>query len=241
MLHAPPRLRRAAALLVAIASLAALPTRAFGQGLPGDPGCEQGPNVLPPTNPLCFYFTERNAGPTFITPIGIIRIINVQHGPFFIVSRDTSGGDEIETFRSTINATLQVEGQADRDITLTDVAVQTRVFGRALNPFGTYETEMLDLRASFEGIQLRESPTLRSSGRTTVTERPGGVGIESFFDIFTELSLNGQPFIPAAGGPNNPERVTLRITPEPSTVVLAAGGLLALAAAGRLRRRTTTL
>ena len=41
------------------------------------------------------------------------------------------------------------------------------------------------------GMMLRESPSLPSRGQTTLRSVPGGYQIHSFFDIFTELSLDG--------------------------------------------------
>ena len=49
--------------------------------------------------------------------------------------------------------------------------------------------------------KLRESPTLPSSGHATITEGPPGqFHIESFFDVFFELSTDsGQSWFPASG------------------------------------------
>ena len=49
--------------------------------------------------------------------------------------------------------------------------------------------------------KLRESPTLPSSGHATITEGPPGqYHIESFFDVFFELSTDsGQSWFPASG------------------------------------------
>jgi hypothetical protein len=42
------------------------------------------------------------------------------------------------------------------------------------------------------GMMIRESPTLASTGQTTITDLGGGqFRIDSFFDVFTELSLDG--------------------------------------------------
>lgn len=241
MPHVPPRLRHRAALLATVVSLAALPARAPGQGVPGDPGCRQPENLLPPRNPLCFYFTERGFGPTFITPLGVVRIVNVRHGIFRNIVVLPIGPDEQETFQSTINATLQVEGRADQDVTFDSVAVQTRVFGRGANPLGTFQTEMLQLDAGFGAFRLRESPTLRSLGQTTVSSVGGNFRVDSFFDILTELSVDeGRTWIPSQGGMANPERVSLSMIPEPSAAALTVVGLATLAGAVRLRRRATT-
>ena len=51
------------------------------------------------------------------------------------------------------------------------------------------------------GTRLRESPTLPSSGHATITESPPGqYHIDSFFDVFFELSTDsGQSWFPASG------------------------------------------
>ena len=41
------------------------------------------------------------------------------------------------------------------------------------------------------GVMVRESPSKASLGSTTVRAMPGGYAIGSFFDIFTEVSLDG--------------------------------------------------
>ena len=61
-----------------------------------------------------------------------------------------------------------------------------------------FDTEMLQLDLSSGGILLRESPTLQSTGQTTVRPVAGGYMISSFFDVFTELSVdNGNSWQPA--------------------------------------------
>lgn len=98
-----------------------------------------------------------------------------------------------------------------------------------------YDTEMLSL--SLEGVypsigafKIRESPTLPSLGKYSVETLPSGqYHIDSFFDVFTELSLDGgESWIPSQG----PSHLT--IVPEPSAIVLLALGAL-LAALGRRR------
>ena len=79
---------------------------------------------------------------------------------------------------------------------------------------------------------LRESPTQQSTGQTNVDDIGGGVfRISSFFDVFTELSIDGgDTWLPATG------TVTLGSTPEPSTfVLLGLGGAMLV-----LRRRRHT-
>ena len=71
---------------------------------------------------------------------------------------------------------------------------------------------------------IRESPTLQSTGQTKVTDNGNGTfHVDSFFDVFTELSTDGgQTWIPSQG----PSHVNL--VPEPSSIVLGALGLLGL-------------
>ena len=60
-----------------------------------------------------------------------------------------------------------------------------------------YDTEMLSMNYSWglgigAGYMLRESPTLASIGTTAVTDVGNGfLYIESFFDLYTELSIDG--------------------------------------------------
>ena len=64
-----------------------------------------------------------------------------------------------------------------------------------------FPTEMLqlDLHGLPSGALIRESPTLASTGRTTQRDLGGGhYWIDSFFDVFTELSPDGgQSWVPA--------------------------------------------
>jgi hypothetical protein len=73
--------------------------------------------------------------------------------------------------------------------------------------FTFYDTEMLQLDISGgslpPGMLLRESPTLASTGKTAISPTVGGgYIIDSFFDVFTELSMNGgQTWQSSTGAP----------------------------------------
>src|SRR6185295_11916126 len=74
-----------------------------------------------------------------------------------------------------------------------------------------FETEMLSLNLTSGGMMIRESPTLASTGKTTVRTVPGGYLESSFFDVFTELSLDGgHNWVPA----QEAARVELRNDPR---------------------------
>src|SRR5262249_24791170 len=59
--------------------------------------------------------------------------------------------------------------------------------------FTFYDTEMLQLDFTLpNGMMVRESPTRASTGKTAIAPDPGGgFMIDSFFDVFTELSTDG--------------------------------------------------
>ena len=73
--------------------------------------------------------------------------------------------------------------------------------------FTFYDTEMLQLDIAGgnlpAGMMIRESPTLVSTGKTAISPAPGGgFIIDSFFDVFTELSTDGgSTWEPAIGPP----------------------------------------
>jgi hypothetical protein len=101
---------------------------------------------------------------------------------------------------------------------------------------GTYDTEMLSMSLTGGGVMIRESPTKASTGKTSITDIGGGMyHIDSFFDVFTELSLDGgATWIPKAGPRGT--RVTLGGVPEPSSILLLSLGLLGIGG-GLTRRR----
>lgn len=87
------------------------------------------------------------------------------------------------------------------------------------------------------GISLRQSPTLTSVGENTYTPVQNGYWCDSFFDIFTELSIDGgNTWLPTTGistdfgqswaTGNLPTHLVG--VPEPATLsLLALGGLVA--------------
>jgi hypothetical protein len=74
--------------------------------------------------------------------------------------------------------------------------VQTLVRDKAGNTTGTFQTEIVSMSLSGDvggiPIIIGESPTVASEGETTITDLGGGLyHIDSFFDVFTELSVDG--------------------------------------------------
>lgn len=111
-------------------------------------------------------------------------------------------------------------------------------------PDGTFDTEMLSMDLTggspFGPALIRESPTRPSTGISSLTG--GGFAIDSFFDIFTELSLDGgQTWLPSMSDDMQrveSDRFTLREAevpgiPEPATLMLVGTGIAAM-----VRRRS---
>ncbi len=115
--------------------------------------------------------------------------------------------------------------------------------GGGFAPEGTWPIEMLSMNLvgnapGMGSILIRESPTLASVGQHTLHPMPGTPNmpdgmlfIDSFFDVFTELSLDGgQTWTPA----DAPLRMTITSLPELGSITLA---VLSLAGCGLMTRR----
>lgn len=165
--------------------------------------------------------------------------------------------DEIETFGSTLEAMMDVTVNGNsisggsQPITASGPfgSVMTIVRDRLLSVdgTGTFDTEMLQLdlqgTSPLGPFMIRESPTRQSLGRTTITDIGGGLyHIDSFFDVFTELSIDGgvtwmegtdEMGAPSAGHVELFEHGT--VIPEPTSMSLLAAGLVGMM--GFIRRR----
>jgi hypothetical protein len=167
----------------------------------------------------------------FATGGGPACIAQGNHGGFTNVLSSFPGGiNQMETFDSVFTGDLTLNAVPLGSLILTG-PVQVLIQNRSNdNQTGTFQTEMLAMNLVGGGMMVRESPTLPSLGQTSITP---GFTVDSFFDVFTELSLDGgSTWIPQTTGPT---RVTLMPdVPEPSTAgLLAIGGLAVLV----LRRR----
>jgi PEP-CTERM motif len=150
----------------------------------------------------------------------------------------SSPGNEIDTFASILSGAVSVNGSAFSQFTLSDPSTRVEEFGRtSSNQLGTFNTQMLnlDLTATVGGttVEARLDPTNPTTGQTTITNVGGGeFQIHSFFDVFTEISLDHGPFVPQNSGPTV---LTLQNTPEPASLTLL-GTSIAAFGAFRLRR-----
>ncbi len=94
---------------------------------------------------------------------------------------------------------------------------------------GCWQTEMvaLSLVGQIPGgptIEIRESPSLPSPGEIVVSDLPDGTfQVDSFFDVFTEISVDGGPF---ASATSSTRIVMGAAVPEPASLaLLTLGGL----------------
>jgi hypothetical protein len=111
-----------------------------------------------------------------------------------------------------------------------DITYRIAFAGTEADGTNDYNTEMLALNLSGSAASsggpipflIRESPTLQSLGVHTVNFEPDSTYfITSFFDVFTELSLDGgQTFYPA----KDPVHLEIAPAPEPASIALAAIG-----------------
>ena len=189
------------------------------------------------------YVTPQEVHTIYTNPGGGILetvLLDSSHHSFLNpVITPLAGGDELEEFDSTLSGTVRATLPFGGS-TLTanfpyqlQGPVQVVTSGKTGNITGTFQTEMIamDLIGNVQGfeIRIRESPTIASLGQVTITDIGGGeFQIESFFDVHTEVSVDGDPWVPAESSS------IVNLVPEPSAVVLSLLGLLALF--GRRRR-----
>lgn len=128
----------------------------------------------------------------------------------------TPGASATYTLNLTVEADVSLNGAPPSHYEAPAVLTVRYAFKSQNGAVRTFDTEMLQLDISGgqlpPGVMIRESPTLASTGQTTIQpESGGGFRFDSFFDEFWELSPDGGTnWIPSSNGP---ERMTL-IRPE---------------------------
>ncbi len=164
---------------------------------------------------------------------GQVQGRDVHLSGFENIVRQDVGADELLTCDASLTAI--VTSFPGEPTVLFQGPMEILVFGKVGKTVGTFQAEVLSLDAeafAVPGTLLRESPTLASTGMVTVTDLGGGTwNIDSFFDVFTDLSPDGgATWLPDLAAGTTGHRLTL--LPEPATLSLLVLGGLAL-----LRRR----
>ncbi len=146
--------------------------------------------------------------------------------------QSSAGLDEVNTVDAVLTGTLLPGGET---FELTG-PIELIVKDKGSNTTGSWDTEMVSMSLTgslpISGglpVELREDPAQASTGHVNVTDIGGGLFlIDSFFDVFTELSIDGGGWIPATASDR------FNLIPEPATMTLLAIGGITLI---RKRRR----
>ncbi len=158
----------------------------------------------------------------------VAQATEIRMSNFRNIIRSIEGSDERLDFDVTLTATVNPGIPVSFDGPLTVL-----VFGKAGLTTDTFTAEIISANCTgsigpVTGI-IRENPAYASLGQIVITDLGGGnFNIDSFFDIFTELSVDGGSVF--ASDANAPHHMVL--VPEPATLMLMVAGAAAL-----IRRR----
>jgi hypothetical protein len=142
------------------------------------------------------------------------------------------GPNELENFNSSLFGFVTIGGGPLMSFEL-DGPVQVEAFGKTGNLTGTFNTQILSMNMTGtvggHTVTIRQDPTTPSTGQTTIacstppcTSSTGVFQITSFFDVFTDISIDGGAFIPQSTPPTH----VVAVTPEPGTLMLMGLGLI---------------
>jgi hypothetical protein len=161
------------------------------------------PDLPPEPDPLnCDRILSRYVGPRFESrfPNGIL-LSDPNHKCFTNVGTtvDPGTGDEFSAFDSIVEGVLD-DGSGPQPVVLTG-PMTTVARAKGSSTTGSWDTEILSMSLSGDvggvSIDLRESPAKKSPGKKKIKKRPSGeFQVDSFFDVFTEISIDGGPFQP---------------------------------------------
>jgi len=140
------------------------------------------------------------------------------------------GGQTVFTMGTTLHGTFILNGAPQSFDAPAQMTVRYVKTGGGAPDVGDYFAEMLQLTVEGgtlpAGAIIRESPTLQSTGHVTVSLVSGSYHMDSFFDIFTELSVNGAvTWMPSSAPPSH-----VNLVPASTTIpTMGEWGLIILA------------
>lgn len=190
-------------------------------------------------------------------PAGTTILVGAEHFEFFNIVSGPGGnlGGEFEQFHSSLRLNLEGTGMLagyNRTVFIPNVQTETHIGPRNPgDPVQSFDTDMFALQGQITGdpdfdllrITAGTGFGMPSPGHTTLTQVAGGnFNVDSFFDIEYRIDFVGAPGGPLAGRSGS-TTATIRMAigepiPEPSTIALAAMGLVGLAGAAYRRRRS---
>jgi hypothetical protein len=153
-----------------------------------------------------------------------------------------TGGNQMITATGVLNAQVfdnvgGTPGAFIGNLTLTGDLAITYVGRTSNTQIGSFTSLLtaFDFSGSFNSHTIQSQLVTGqggNSGITTITPRGQDFVVDSFFDVFPAISLDGGPFVPG------PERhVELEAAPEPGAAGLALLGVIGLAALSWRKRR----
>ena len=176
-------------------------------------------NLLPPLNGL--YVQPETQTVAFANGL-LLR--NPAHRLFTAgITPPGPGGDVTHAFGSQVEMEVSMDGGVNWEPHVANGATQVYMADSGSSGDDTlYTTEMLALDISGGtlpgAVLVRESPTKASSGETRIETIPGGYMIDSFFDIWCEVSMDGgTSWVEAL----QPVSMELKVDPESVPAVAA--------------------
>ncbi len=207
-------------------------------------------NLLPPTNTVYISTTQFASYANGIV-LREVRLRGFTQGfvPPMLGNSQTNGFNSVVDLQLSTDAGATFQPATATAIVLVHLTHSSDAGGKS-----SFDTEMTQMTISGgslpTGVMLRESPTLASTGKTTIRSVSGGYMISSFFDVFTEVSLDGgSSWTPSQQSVhletrNDPATVTqvsepTQLLPPPCGVYLSPQQWFALYAQGIVLRDVT--